>query len=565
MMMHLAARVFAAFFAAAMFTQASSTKKVISQYGENIIIPCNGGVNKPDDLIFTKWKYTKNDGTMGDLLVKQAQKDEAKISATDSYKDRISIASDSSLVITRATLSDQTTFTCMVVSSSNLNEYPVDVEVHNRPSAPEIKNKASQLENGKLTPLGECVTTDANPPAEIFWMKNNQPLVNNNNTVIITTVVSKDLVTGLSSSKSRLLYIAGKEDMTSKFACRVRHVTGIDQLTAPVAFSIYYPTEKVSLQVMPAGPVKEGDNVTLKCQADGNPPPTNFNFHVKAKKVAVTGSNVHVLSGVTRADSGEYKCSLPDNDKMEATAMITVNYLDLSVSPSGRVLKRFGQSLEVKVDKNASIDRNVTWTKDSVKLDKLPNFTALTYSHAGVYVCEMSVGGINRSASFQLAVEGIPVIKSLTKKRSTDGKNKVLTCEAEGSPQPDVYWSVNGTNSKNTYINGKATYTLTVVPSFNLTVTCKVFNSLGTDSQIISVLPLIDEKSNAKQDQPEDDDKAKLIVGIVVGLIVVAALVGIIYWLYMKRRQGTWKTGEKEMGTSEESKKLEENSHRQEV
>lgn len=47
---------------------------------------------------------------------------------------------------------------------------------------------------------------------------------------------------------------------------------------------------------------------------------------------------------------------------------------------------------------------------------------------------------------FFLFYEGIPVITKMSKKRSTDGKNKVLTCEAEGSPQPDVQWSVNGTN-----------------------------------------------------------------------------------------------------------------------
>lgn len=34
----------------------------------------------------------------------------------------------------------------------------------------------------------------------------------------------------------------------------------------------------------------------------------------------------------------------------------------------------------------------------------------------------------------------------------------------------------------------------------------------------------------------DDDDKAKVIVGVVVGLIVAAALVGIIYWLYMRNR-----------------------------
>lgn len=63
-------------------------------------------------------------------MVKQEQKVEPKITATDSYKDRASIGPDSSLLISKAVLDDQRIFTCMVVSMSNLNEYPVEVEVH---------------------------------------------------------------------------------------------------------------------------------------------------------------------------------------------------------------------------------------------------------------------------------------------------------------------------------------------------------------------------------------------------------------------------------------------------
>lgn len=63
-------------------------------------------------------------------MVKQEQKTEPKITATDSYKDRASIGPDSSLLITHAVLDDQRVFTCMVVSMNNLNEYPVEVEVH---------------------------------------------------------------------------------------------------------------------------------------------------------------------------------------------------------------------------------------------------------------------------------------------------------------------------------------------------------------------------------------------------------------------------------------------------
>lgn len=40
-------------------------------------------------------------------------------------------------------------------------------------------------------------------------------------------------------------------------------------------------TENIALQVLAQEPLQEGDNVTLKCVADGNPAPTSFNFHLK--------------------------------------------------------------------------------------------------------------------------------------------------------------------------------------------------------------------------------------------------------------------------------------------
>ncbi|XP_016355960.1 CD166 antigen homolog isoform X2 [Sinocyclocheilus anshuiensis] len=546
-----------AFIAAAVFQTGSCVETVIGLYGETIEVPCNNGNNKPDGLIFTKWKYVKDDGSPGDLLVKQAQKDEATVSATDGYKSRVSIAANSSLLITQGSLVDQRVFTCMVVSLTNLKEYSVEVKVYKKPSAPVIKNKAKELENGKLTQLGECVAESANPAAYLIWMKNNQPLVDDGKTIIITSAITKDPATGLSRTSSRLQYTASKEDVESQFICTANHVMGPDQVSEPETFPIHYPTEKVSLQVVSQSPIREGDDVTLKCQADGNPPPTSFNFNIKGKKVTVTDKDVYTLTGITRADTGVYKCSLLDNDVMESTQMVTVSFLDVSLTPTGKVLKRLGEKLEVSLEKNASTEAKVTWSKDNRKLDELPDFSKLTYSDAGLYVCDVSIEGIKRSLSFELTVEGGPKIMSLTKRRSNDGKHKILTCEAEGSPKPDVQWSVNGTNDETSYFNGKATYKLTVVPSKNLTVSCHVTNKLGYDSRDISVF---------SQKNEHGAEQAKVIVGVVVGLFLAAALVGLIYWLYIKKtRQGTWKTGEKETGTSEESKKLEENNHKADV
>lgn len=554
--------IFGALIAARMFSPGSCRQIVTALYGETIEVPCNNGNNKPEGLIFTKWKYMKDDSSAGDLLVKHPQKDEASVSATDGYKNRVSIAENSSLLITQGSLTDQRVFTCMVVSLSNLQEYSVEVKVYKIPSAPVIKNKAKELENGKLTMLGDCVAESGNPAAELTWMKNNQSLSDDGKTIIIKSTVTKDAVTGLSSTSSSLQYTASKEDMASQFTCKAKHMLGPDQVSSAEIFPIHYPTEKVSLQVLSLSPIREGDNITLKCQADGNPPPTSFNFNIKGQRVTVTNKDVYTLTGVTRADSGMYKCSLLDKDEMESTQIVTVSFLDVSLSPKGNVVKQVGESLVVSLEKNSSAEAKVTWTKNKRTVDKLPSFSNLTYSDAGLYECDVSIEGIRRTFFFKLTVEGAPKIKSLTKHRSNDGKHKVLTCEAEGSPQPDVRWTVNGTNDETTYVNGKATYKLTVVPSKNLTVACQVTSTLGSDTKEINVFSLFEEKNLSPDKNEGGAEQAKVIVGVVGGLIIAAALVGLIYWLYIKKsRQGSWKTGE-ETGTSEESKKLEENNHK---
>lgn len=77
-----------------------------------------------------------DDGSPGDLLIKQARSEQATIQATDHYAQRVSIDDKLSLLITGASLKDQKTFTCMVVSENNLMEYPVSVLVYSKTATP---------------------------------------------------------------------------------------------------------------------------------------------------------------------------------------------------------------------------------------------------------------------------------------------------------------------------------------------------------------------------------------------------------------------------------------------
>ncbi|XP_061074222.1 CD166 antigen homolog isoform X2 [Conger conger] len=550
--MHSTVYYVGAFVLSVTLLQASGLDTMVGLYGETIEVACNKGVAPPANL-FVKWKYDKDDGTSGDLLVKK--KDSTSILAADDYANRVNITDRYSLLIAQANLGDQKTFTCMVVTESDVLTSRVNLLVHKKPSPPTITEKAEDLENGKLTTLGKCVAKDANPAANVSWTRNGQPLADDGKTVIITPVTEVDQETGLSTTTSTLQYTASRDDMAAKFACSAQHSLGPDQETAPMSFSIHYPTEKVSLQVNTQGPLKEGDNVTLKCKGDGNPPPTSYDFYIKGQKVTVD-SDTHTLVGVTRDDTGEYKCSLVGNTEVVASENITVNFLDAGLSLSGTVVRKVGENVTVKVQKSASGNVKVSWTKDNEKLEKLPKFDKLKYADSGKYECEFSMAGLTQRHSFTLVVEGMPVIKSLNKVRGNDGKHKVLICEVEGSPKPNVLWSINGTSEESAYVDGKITHKIVMVPTANLTVSCTVFNDLGQDVRAINV-------SSYQTD--DSGDQAKLIVGIVVGLLLAALVVGLVYWIYMKKsKQGMWKTGE-EAGTSEESKKLEENNHKAEA
>ncbi|KAJ8368302.1 hypothetical protein SKAU_G00083300 [Synaphobranchus kaupii] len=564
--MHSTVYYVGAFVFSVTLLQVSSLETIVGLYGETIEVPCNNGAPAVANL-FIKWKYDKDDGTTGDLLIKKNLADQASILATDDYKDRVNISENFGLLIADGALHDQKTFTCMVVTESDVLTYPVSVLVHKKPSPPTITDKAEDLENGKLTTLGKCIAKDANPAANITWSRNGKPLADDGKTIVITSTVEVNQETGLSSTASELEYTASREDMAAEFTCSAQHSLDADQESAPATFSIHYPTEKVSLQVVSQGSLKEGDNVTLKCKGDGNPPPASYDFYIKGQKITVN-SDTHTLVGVTRESTGEYKCSLVSDSAVVASENITVSFLDVSLSLSGTIVKKVGENVEVKVQKNASGIVEVTWTKDDEKLEKQPKFDKLKYADSGNYVCEFSVAGLTQIRSFRLVIEGVPVIKRLDKKRGDDGKHKVLICEAEGSPKPSVLWSINGTSEESPYVNGKITNKIVMVPTENLTVSCTVSNELGQDVKVINVSSLFKEEENTKrQDQTDDSgDQAKLIVGIVVGLLLAALVVGLVYWIYMKKsKQGSWKTGEKEAGTSEESKKLEENNHKAEV
>ncbi|PNI64251.1 ALCAM isoform 4, partial [Pan troglodytes] len=259
-------------------------------------------------------------------------------------------------------------------------------------------------------------------------------------------------------------------------------------------------------------------------------------------------------------------------------AVFDIYYLDLSLNPSGEVTRQIGDALPVSCTISASRNATVVWMKDNIRLRSSPSFSSLHYQDAGNYVCETAlqeVEGLKKRESLTLIVEGKPQIK-MTKKTDPSGLSKTIICHVEGFPKPAIQWTITGSGSvinqteESPYINGRYYSKIIISPEENVTLTCTAENQLERTVNSLNVsaisIPEHDEADEISDENREKvNDQAKLIVGIVVGLLLAALVAGVVYWLYMKKSKTASKHVNKDLGNMEENKKLEENNHKTEA
>ncbi|CAM4426075.1 CD166 antigen isoform X2 [Caretta caretta] len=591
-------------------------------YGDTIVMPCPQEV--PNDLMFGKWKYEMADTSPVFIAFRSTTKKGVQYDDVPEYKGRLSLSENYTLSIKNARISDEKRFVCMLVTVDNVYEEPTVVKVFKQPSQPEIIHPANFLEAEKFKMLGECIARDSYPDGNITWYKNGNILQPVEGVVVMSLQKVVDQSTGLFTTTSSLQYMPTKKDANAQFACSMTYYgpSGQEKISSePMVFDVHYPTEKVTIKVLSQrNTIKEGDNITLKCSGNGNPPPQEFLFYIPGEPEGIRSSDTYVMTDVRRNATGEYKCSLIDRS-MEDSTTITVHYLDLSLIPSGEVIKQIGEALPVSCTISSSRNATVFWIKDNTRMQTDPSFSSLQYQDAGNYICETTlreVEGLKKSKTLTLIVEGKPQIR-MTKKTESN-KSKTIVCHVEGFPKPAVQWTITGTGSiinkakETNYVNGRFSSKIVISPEENVTLTCIAENQLERTVTSMNVsaisIPEYDEPDERNGDNREKvNDQAKLIVGIVVGLLLAALVAGIIYWVYMKKSKPLPRTVshflnppsnsyspnlcpqsdvngksekaaaqnfqtlvrtpskhvDKDLGNTEENKKLEENNHKSEA
>ncbi|KAG8587229.1 hypothetical protein GDO81_005607 [Engystomops pustulosus] len=545
-------------------------------YGETIDIPCGHSQDKINGLMFGKWKYEQPDGNAVSVATRSAVKNRTSFDDVPEYNGRLDLSENYTLSISKGRISDEKRFVCMLITEETVFEVPTVVKVFKPPSKPEITNQPTFMETGKLNTVGDCVAKDSYPDANITWYRNSQALVSADGVASIVSSKERNSTSGLHNIHSSLQYMSTKNDIDAEFSCAVTYYmpNGIAVMESdPVIFDIYYPTEKVTIHVQsPKKTIKEGDNITLKCIGNGNPPPQEFLFYLPGQEEGIRSTSAYLITDIKRNATGDYKCSLL-NKVMIASTMVTVHYLDLSLTPSGDITKQIGDSLSVSCIPSASKNVSVTWMKNQ-KILTQPTFTNLQFRDSGVYECETSlleVDGLRRKKTLRLTVEGKPRIK-LSKKTNADGKSKTIVYEVDGFPKPEVQCVSLGNGlylnktEETTLSNGRYSAKIIISPEENVTIICSAENKLGRESHSLNISAIrIPEPVEPNDRSGESNDHAKLIVGIVVGLLLAALVAGLAYWIYSKRSSPASKHVGKELGNTEENKKLEENNHKLEA
>uniref|UniRef100_A0A8D2LTY4 Activated leukocyte cell adhesion molecule n=1 Tax=Varanus komodoensis TaxID=61221 RepID=A0A8D2LTY4_VARKO len=527
-------------------------------YGDTIVLPCH--LEVPNDLMFGKWKYEIANKASTFIAFRSATKKTVQYDDVPEYKDRLSLSENYTLSISNARIGDEKKFVCMLITENNILEQATIVKVFKQPSQPEITNRAMFLETERLKMLGECITKDGYPQGNLTWFKNGIVLQPVEGAVVINEQTNVAKASGLFTVISSLEYKPMKDDTNAQFTCTVTYFAPTGQETIrseSVVFDIHYPTEKVTIEVLSErNTIKEGDNITLKCSGNGNPPPQEFLFYIPGESEPIRGSSHYILTDVRRNATGEYKCSLTDGSLKDSTT-ITVHYLDLSLSPSGEVIKQIGEALPVSCTISSSRNATVFWLKDNTRMRTSPSFSSLQYQDAGNYICETTlqeVEGLKKSQILTLIVQGKPQIK-MSKRTGPDGSHKIIACHVEGFPKPVVQWTMSGGAINKTeetrFANGKFISKIEIAPEENVTVTCIAENHL--ERAVISMN--VSAISFREPDEPEEkngdsrenaNDQTKLIVGIVVGLLLAVLVAGVAYGLYMKKSKDVNGESEKE-------------------
>ncbi|XP_072604459.1 hemicentin-2 isoform X2 [Vulpes vulpes] len=297
--------------------------------------------------------------------------------------------------------------------------------------------------------------TNAVPPPELTWYREDQPLL------------ATDGVSVLQGGRVLQIPLVRAED-AGRYSCKASNEVGEDWLhyqllvlTPPV---ILGDTEELVEEVT----VNASSTVSLQCPALGNPMPTiswlqnGLPFAPSPRLQVLEDGQVLQVSTAEVADAASYMC-VAENPAGSSEKLFTLRVQappQITGPNLEQVTAIVNSSVSLSCDVHAHPSPEVTWYRDSQALSLgkevflLPGTHTLQLARAqpsdsGMYACEALNAAGRDQKLVQLSVLVPPTFRQPPSGPHDvilvrTGDKAVLSCETDSLPEPTVTWHKNG-------------------------------------------------------------------------------------------------------------------------
>ncbi|KAL1259441.1 hypothetical protein QQF64_010018 [Cirrhinus molitorella] len=544
--------------------------------GENAKLPCSYTSSGPVSSVVVQWSIETPSGRK-QIAYKSPQ--DSGVDPDPTMAGRLVMEEDLSITISKVNVEDERNYTCQVTAGAvGFSEAQTQVKVYFAPEKPVItgNNQAITVSHDTDTSseVAKCISRNAYPQPRIIWFKDATPLPEvkdqKEKTYMIPSVVKE--ASGLYTMTSTLFMQPVKADAKSVFHCTVEYSMPNNQIKQESSdkfnLSLLYSTENVFFKLKNQGPIKEGDDVLMECETDGNPQP-EFEFKKEDKELKGSKGTLKVKN-VTRKNAGNYQCEALDFDAAEnveliKTLSLAVHYLDpVSVTPEGPLVTDKGNAVDLQCKTKSSDEYTLQWKKDSKVLSQTGVLTlqSVTLADAGVYLCVgavPSVPGLQKQANVTLTITGAPEIDApVNGFVDKEGGMVTLNCSTLGHPAPQFTWTPSGKESV-TVVGNKVISTVILEASAAVLkdgVICEAYNKLGRDTKNFKVSVKSDpskpqDNNAANRAEKQQGGSSAVVIAVVVCVLLLLILVAALFFLNKKGKLSCGKKDKKDVTSGE--------------
>ncbi|XP_061704766.1 neogenin-like isoform X2 [Cydia pomonella] len=317
--------------------------------------------------------------------------------------------------------------------------------------APRIKEHPADTIVGRSEPATLRCVAEGKPKPTIQWYKDGVPLAPTDHP---HRVLLEDGLLFLRVMRGK------KENDEGVYWCVARNSAGeAVSKNATLTIAVLrdeFRTEPRDVKV--AG----GEPALLECLAPRGAPDPSVHWtkeghvvdvDVNGRVSLLDGSNLKILESLP-SDSGVYRCvasNVAGERQSRPATLLVLRRPHFLVKPNN-ITALIGQNIEFHCQASPESDVSVTWSRDSGSLSPYAivrrgslRIDRVVSSDGGTYTCRAESQAGSSSASAILTVHSLPHFTRVPSDQTAwEGEEVSFSCEAEGTPKPLIFWTMEG-------------------------------------------------------------------------------------------------------------------------